>query len=174
MRPLGNMSRWGGKTMKPVTNYAQFMLAAQAQRYGKVVEGMPEEALNWRPGDETTNAVAQIVRHVYEGLPWLLGIAVGDGAPPMDEDARKARHLHSLRNDRATREELLGIIAAGMTKANDLLAKIDETDLSEEITPMGRPRQRFFFVGLTIDHAAEHLGHAELTKQLWEQRGHTD
>ena len=36
---------------------------------------------------------------------------------------------------------------------------------------MGRPRQRFFFVGLTIDHVAEHLGHAELTKQMWEQRG---
>lgn len=160
--------------MKPVTNYAQFMLTTQAERYGKVVEGLPEEALNWRPGDETTNAVAQIVRHVYEGLPWLLGIAVGDGAPPMDQEARQARHLHSLRNDPATREELLGIIAAGMAKANDLLAKIDETDLSEEITPMGRPRQRFFFVGLTIDHAAEHLGHAELTKQVWEQRGHTD
>ena len=150
------------------------MLTAQAERYGKVVEALPGEALNWRPGDETTNAVAQIVRHVYEGLPLLLGIAVGDGTLPIDQNARQARHLHSLRNDPATKEELLGIIATGMAKANDLLSKIDETDLSEEIAPMGRPRQRFFFVGLTIDHAAEHLGHAELTKQLWEQRGHTD
>ena len=160
--------------MKPITNYAQFMLTAQAERYRKVIEGLPEEALNWRPGDETTNAVAQIVRHVYEGLPWLLGTAVGDGAPLMDRDTMQARHLHSLRNEPTTQEELLGIIVAGMATANDLLAKLDETDLSEEISPMGRPRQRFFFVGLTIDHAAEHLGHAELTKQMWEQRSHTD
>ena len=160
--------------MKPITNYAQVMLTAQADRYRKVIEGLPEEALNWRPGDETTNAVAQLVRHVYEGLPMLLGVAVGDGTLPMDQNAMQARHLHSLRNDPATQEELVGIITAGMATANDLLAKLDETDLSEEITPMGRPRQRFFFVGLTIDHAAEHLGHAELTKQMWEQRTHTD
>ncbi|MGI8858313.1 MAG: DinB family protein [Thermomicrobiales bacterium] len=160
--------------MKPVTNYAQFMLNMQADRYRKAVEELPEDALNWRPADETTNSVAQLVRHVYEGLPWLLGIATGDGPPPMDQEARQARHLHSLRNDPATRQELLGIITTGMAQTNDLLAKIDDTDLSEEITPMGRPRQRFFFVGLTVDHAAEHLGHAELTKQLWEQRGHTE
>ena len=67
--------------MKPVTNYAQTMLTQQAERYTKAVEGLPEEALNWRPGDETTNSVAQIVRHVYEGLPWLLGMAAGVTPP---------------------------------------------------------------------------------------------
>jgi len=156
--------------MKPVTTYAQFMLGMQADRYRKVVEGLPEEALNWRPADETTNSVAQLVRHVYEGLPWLLGFAAGD-SPPGDPDTARARRLHSLRNDPATRDELFAIIAAGMAAKDDLLAKIDGVDLSEEVTPMGRPRQRFFFVGFTVDHAAEHLGHAELTKQLWEQRG---
>lgn len=156
--------------MKPVTNYAQTMLTMQAERYTRVVEGLPEEVLNWRPGDETTNSVAQLVRHVYEGLPWLLGMATGE-ATMMDQDARLRRHLRSLRNDPATKEELLGIIQTAMGEKERLLAVIDGLDLGEEISPSGRPRQRFFFVGLAIDHSAEHLGHAELTKQMWEQRG---
>ncbi len=155
--------------MKPVTTYAHFMLTQQAERYTKVIESLPEEALNWQPGNEM-NSVAQIVRHVYEGLPWFLGMATDD-TPPVDREVMPQRHLHSLRNDPATKEELQGIIAAAMTKKDDLLAKVDEMDLSEEICPFGRPRQRFFFVGLTVDHAAEHLGHIELTRQLWEQRG---
>ncbi|MHB8646519.1 MAG: mycothiol transferase [Thermomicrobiales bacterium] len=156
--------------MKPVTNYAQWMLTRQAERYTAAVEAMPEEALTWRPADATTNSVAQLVRHVHEGLPWLLGFATGDTEPITDRAVQHQRHLHSLRNDPATKEELLGIIQTAMTKKDDLLAKVDELDLSEEINPMGTPRQRFFFVGLVVDHGAEHLGHAELTRQLWEQR----
>jgi len=156
--------------MQPVTGYAQQMLGRQRERYAGVVEGMPEEALNWRPGDETTNAVAQIVRHVFEGLPWLLSTALNE-AEPMDADARRQWHEHSLRNDPATKEELLGIITANSAHANEMLARIDALDLSEEVSPSGRPTQRFFYVALAVDHGAEHIGHAELTKQLWEQRG---
>ncbi len=156
--------------MKPVTNYAQWMLTRQAERYTAVIEALPDEALNWRPGDETTNSIAQLIRHVYEGLPWLLGFVTGDSEPVTDREMMRQRHLHSLRNDSATKEELLGIIQAAMAKKDDLLAKVDGIDLSEEIIPMGQPRQRFFYIGGTVDHCAEHLGHAELTKQLWEQR----
>lgn len=156
--------------MKPVTTYAQTMLGRQAERYAAVVDALPEEALNWRPGDETTNSVAQIVRHVFEGTPWLLGLATGDTGPSTPEE-RRARHEHSLRNDPATKDELHGIIAASKERWAVLLPQIDALDLSEEISPMGRPTQRFFFLGLAVDHAAEHLGHAELTKQMWEQRG---
>jgi uncharacterized damage-inducible protein DinB len=155
--------------MKPITNYARSMLAYQAERYTKVVDELPAEALNWQPGRET-NSVAQLIRHVYEGLPWLLGMATGV-TPTMEQAAVAERHRHTLRNDPETKEELLGIISNAMAEKDDLLAKIDSIDLSEQISPMGRPRQRIFYIGLTVDHAAEHLGHAKLTKQMWEQRG---
>src|SRR6478672_6105187 len=121
----------GRGTMKPVTNYAQTMLTMQAERYTKTIEGLPEGALNWRPGDETTNSVAQLVRHVFEGMPWLLRIAMGE-MPQMDQDERLQRHLHSLRNDPATKDELLGAIQTAMAQKDDLLAMIDGLDLSEE------------------------------------------
>src|SRR5436853_5497662 len=119
--------------MRPVTNYAQWMLGMQAERYTKVIEGLPEEALNWRPGDETTNSVAQLVRHVHEGLPWLLGMATGD-TPPIEQESRLARHQHSLRNDPATKDELLGIIQTAMATTEGLLPKLDDLDLREALS----------------------------------------
>ena len=44
-------------------------------------------------------------------------------------------------------------------------------DMSETVeTPRG-PVLRARYVIHTADHGQEHLGHAELTRQLWEQRG---
>jgi hypothetical protein len=149
--------------MQAMVTVVQGMLDDQAERYSKVVEGMPEEALNWRPGNEETNSVAQLVRHVTAVQSVLLGRAIDD-VPPYD-------HAQSLRNDPATKDELLGLIAAAKARKSAQLARADELDLSEEVeTPRG-PVLRARYVIHSADHGQEHLGHAELTKQLWEQRG---
>jgi hypothetical protein len=147
--------------MKPIIVVVKGMLDEQAERYTQVVTAMPEEALHWRPGDATTNSVAQIVRHVTAAQEWLLGVARGD-TPAWDQD--------SLRNDRATREELLGLIAAVSARKDDQLARIDLLDMSETLASEDGPGLRGWFVVHCAEHGAEHLGHAELTQQLWEQR----
>ncbi len=150
--------------MKPMVTVVQTMLDGQAERFGKVVEGMPEEALNWRPGNEETNSVAQLIRHTTAVQGVLLGRALGD-APAHD-------HAHSLRNDPATKEELHGLIADARAAKDQHLAKLDEMDMSEMIPNQSRgPVLRAQYVIHTADHGQEHLGHAELAKQLWEQRG---
>jgi hypothetical protein len=147
--------------MKTMVVVVRGMLNEQAERYTQVVKGMPEEALNWRPGDETTNSVAQIVRHVTAAQDWLLGIALGD-TPEWDQN--------SLRNEPATKEELLGLIAAAQARKEEQLARIDLLDMSETLASEDGPGLRGYFVVHCAEHGAEHLGHAELTKQLWEQR----
>src|SRR5437763_2244226 len=94
----------GGNGMKPVVEVVQGMLNEHADRFSAVVEGMPAEALTWRPGDETTNSVAQLVRHVTSVQNVLLSRALGESP--------SHSHEYSLRNDPATQEELLGLIAA--------------------------------------------------------------
>jgi hypothetical protein len=148
--------------MKPIVVVVKGMLDEQAERYTQVVTGVPEEALNWRPGDETTNSVAQIVRHATAAQDWLLGVALGD-APAWDQD-------DSLRNDPATKEELLGLIVAAQARKEEHLARIDLLDMSETIDSEDGPGLRGYFVVHSAEHGAEHLGHAELTQQLWEQR----
>ncbi len=143
----------------------QRMLDGQAERYGKVVDGLPEEALNWRPGNEETNSVAQLVRHVTSVQTVLLARALGD---PVEHN-----HEHSLRNDPATKEELHGLLAGAKAKKGEQLARLDAMDMSEALPGQRGPTLRAHYVIHTADHGQEHLGHAELTKQLWEQRHQT-
>ena len=143
----------------------QRMLDAQAERYGNVVNALPEDALTWRPGNEETNSVAQLVRHVTAIQNLLLGRALNE-SPEYD-------HTYALRNDPATKEELHGLLTDAKTKKDDQLARLDTMDMSEML-PGGRgPTMRAHYVIHTADHGQEHLGHAELTKQLWEQRAQT-
>ena len=48
--------------MQPLIEYAQQALDRHWERYRAVVRALPAEGLNWRPGDETTNSLAMIVR----------------------------------------------------------------------------------------------------------------
>ena len=117
--------------MKPMVEVVQRMLNGQAERYGKVVDALPEDALNWRPGNEETNSVAQLVRHVTAVQNVLLGRALGE-SPEHD-------HAHSLRNDPATKEELHGLIAAAKAQKDDQLARLDGMDMSENAARPARP-----------------------------------
>lgn len=148
--------------MKPMVDVVQRMLDGQAERYGNVVDALPEEALNWRPGNEETNSVAQLVRHVTAVQNVLLGRALGN-SPQHD-------HAYSLRNDPATKEELHGLIAAAKANKDEQLARLDVMDMSEMLPGQRGATMRAHYVIHTADHGQEHLGHAELTKQLWEQR----
>ncbi|MCA1668003.1 MAG: DinB family protein [Thermomicrobia bacterium] len=151
--------------MKPMIDVVQKMLDGQAERYKNAVDGLPEEALNWRPGDQTTNSVAQLVRHVTAVQTVLLASALGESP--------EHNHEYSLRNDPATAEELRGLIAAAKAKKDEQLARLDALDMSEMIPRQRGPVMRAYLVIHTADHGQEHLGHAELAKQLWEQRGQT-
>jgi uncharacterized damage-inducible protein DinB len=155
--------------MQAATRYAQRTLDAQAERFSTVVDGLPPEALTWRPGDETTNSIAQIVRHVVAWQPWYLGVALGDPVP-LDDEALNQKQTDSLDNSPTTTATLRALVEAARAQTATALERIDALDLSEEIAPYGDPEPRCFYLSGAIDHAAEHIGHAELTRQLWEQR----
>jgi hypothetical protein len=64
--------------MQVIVDVVQRMPDAQAGRYVAVVRELPEEALNWRPGNKETNSVAQLVRHVTTVQEMLLNRALGE------------------------------------------------------------------------------------------------
>lgn len=155
--------------MDAAVQYAQRTLDAQAERFAAVVDGLTPEALAWRPGDETTNAIAQIVRHVIAWQPWYLGVALGDPVP-LDDAALEQKQTESLDNGPTTAAALQALIETSRTQTAAALDRMGTADLDEEIVPYGDPEPRCFYLSGAIDHAAEHIGHAELTRQLWEQR----
>jgi len=152
--------------MQPLIEYAQQALDRHWERYRAVVRALPAEGLNWRPGDETTNSLAMIVRHVTFGQRLILNMALGN--PPTLPIDERTRGLH---NDPATHDELLGLLDSAAEARRKLLTQLDALDLTETVSgPIGSPRPRFSFAAHSVAEAAEHIGHAELTRQLWEQR----
>jgi hypothetical protein len=89
---------------------------------------------------------------------------------PLDDEALTQKQADSLDNSPTTAAALRALVEATRTETARVLERMDALDLREEIAPYGEPEPRCFYLSGAIDHAAEHIGHAELTRQLWEQR----
>jgi hypothetical protein len=155
--------------MHPILDFARAITDEQEERFTKVIMGLPDEALNWQPTASGTNSIAQIIRHVTRATPFLLRLAAGTDQPPSPEQWQ-AWHDEMWRNDPATKRDLLDMLAAGRAARDEQLAILARMDLSEETRGFGQPAPRMAFVAGVVEHAAEHVGHAELTKQWWEAR----
>ena len=153
--------------MQPILNFAQQAWDQQAERFIKVIESMPDEALTWQPTSAETNSVAQLVRHTFGSLPLLLGLARGDAPPPAPEQMREMA-ARLWRNDAATKEDLIDQIKGSLAQRDRVLAQLDEMDLNEEVAGLRGTRPRTAMVAGFVSHSAEHVGHVELTKQVWE------
>jgi len=141
-----------------------------AQRFHNLHQGilndlqsLPDEALDWTPGQEM-NSVSVIVVHLAGSERFLIGDVI--------------MHDPSNRNRDAE------FLAKGMTKA-DLTQRLDTAEaylksafenlsLDDLATERQHPRQGTVTVAWALlhalDHAAEHMGHIEMTTQLWRQR----
>lgn len=145
--------------MQPVVETVRMMLDWQHERWGKLVDTLPEEALNWQPPAPETNSAAQLVRHVMAVQTLLLERQFRDDVP--------YDHLRSLRNDPATAAELHALLDETHAQAHDLLVRADALDMGEITeTPRG-PQPRAAQLVRTATHGAEHLGHGELMAQLY-------
>jgi len=153
----------GGLSMQPMIEFAQHVHTRISKSFRNLVEMLPDFALTWQPPASEANSVAQLVRHVATGQRHMLGLAEGEPPTITSMDPRE-RGLH---NDPSTRAELLDLLARMDADREARLARLDKLDLGEAI-PAGNDMTRFVWVGLSIGEAQEHLGHAELTAQLWQ------
>jgi hypothetical protein len=130
----------------------------------KNLEGLPPEALDWTAGPEINSITVLIVHLTAAERYWIGAVALGEPTERVREEEFLAKglgltDLHSVLSeaDRFARE------AFNRFSLNDL----EETRLS--------PRNgKSFRVGWCLTHALEHsalhLGHIQLTRQLWEQK----
>jgi len=129
------------------------------------VADLPIEALDWVPGTEM-NSLAVLVTHTCASARYWLGEVAG--GIPMHRDRAAEFQVRGLDAGR-----LRGQLADFLTWAHDAVSRLVDAD-------WGAPRQVGYreqpvTVGWALLHALEHsalhLGHAQLTRQLWEQRG---
>lgn len=123
------------------------------------VRGMDEAALNWSPGDET-NSIAALVVHTLGSEAEVLRSVRG---VPGERD-REAE----FRARATTGDELIRRLDEADAYLDEMAAAMTAEDLAA-LRPRGdRPPQTglHWFVS-SYGHAREHLGHIQLTKQVY-------
>lgn len=130
-------------------------------------DGLPAEALDWVPGTEM-NSFCVLVVHVTGSTRFWIGDAALDDPSNRNRPAEfQAKGL--------TSDELKARFAALEDYARAGLERLalEDMDVIHTIrNPDGSTRQ--VTAGWALLHALEHvglhLGHAQITRQLWEQR----
>ena len=125
------------------------------------VQDLSPDALDWSPGPEM-NSIAVLLAHTAGSLRWWIG-DVAMGIPSgRDRDAEFA-------TQGVTAEALLGRVDDAVAFVRNELHLLERMDLAEDVTPPGREKRatRGWALLHAMEHGYNHLGHIELTAQLW-------
>ncbi len=127
-------------------------------------DGLPAEALDWQPGADM-NSFCVLAVHTTGSARFWIGVALGN-PPDRDRDLEfEARGLSS--------DDLKARFAALEAYVSTALEGFNVADFAR-MNPV--PNRGDFQVssGWALLHALEHtgihLGHAQITRQLWDQR----
>ncbi len=133
------------------------------ERMDGVFSELPVEALDWTP-DPAMNSVTVLVVHTTGTLRYWLGELLGGEAAHRDREAEFSAHglskmqLHALLNET-------------QAQVSRVLEKITPEDLAAKHYST---IHKDYFTGAyalvhVVEHTGLHLGHMEITKELWEQ-----
>ena len=129
-----------------------------------LVEGLPAEALNWRPieGDEAglTNSLAMLAAHIAGAEHFWIGEVIGGQPPTRDRDSEFSVSAKDA-------GELLRALDASGEEARQVLSAMDPAELDGTREARGRTIPVRWCILHIIDHTALHLGHMQITYQLW-------
>jgi uncharacterized damage-inducible protein DinB len=157
--------------MKMTKNQMPAELASYLQRIedlrGMVVDltvALPAEALNWRPiegiDEHTTNSLAVLAVHIAGAEQFWIGETLGGLAPTRDRDAEFTFQATDG-SEVVRRLERVGADTRGVFSTLAL------ADLDGAREVRGRTVPVRWCILHVIDHTALHLGHMQITYQLW-------
>jgi hypothetical protein len=131
----------------------------ELDRLVKVVDGLDEVAINWRPQAIGANSLLVLATHTFGAaeehiLHRLCGETLDRSRPAEFAATGSGAHI------RAHADEVKRRISTSLDAFDPAL--LDE----ERDTPVGKRQMRSWLIH-AIAHASEHAGHAELTRDLY-------
>jgi uncharacterized damage-inducible protein DinB len=136
----------------------------------EAVRGLSADGLNWRPAGEDTNAIAVLATHALASANAWLAVATAAPLPERDRDAE-------FRVVAADDAELLAWIEERADRCRAVLDAAGTFDPGVERTSFRRSESdepevvsAAWALLHALEHLREHVGHAGLTRQLWERR----
>lgn len=129
-----------------------------------LIRDLSAEALNWRPvereDDHVTNSLAVMATHVAGAEHFWLHEVIGREPPTRDREAEFVTTA-------VTAAPLLEMLAENGRKSRAVLEKLTAEELAGSRQVRGREVTVRWGILHVIDHTALHLGHMQMTYQLW-------
>ncbi len=151
----------------PLLTSARAVLRAAHDDMRAAIDGLPTDALNWRPTHKDTNSIAVLAIHSLTSTRHWLCVAVDEPLPSRDRDTEFEATARKP-------AELLHFVDTATAVCLSLVDKdrvVDWSALRHHWDP-GRDDKLFAAWALlhALEHLREHVGQISLTRQLWEQR----
>jgi len=144
-------------------NYLQILADLRGQ-VKALIAGLPVDALNWRPivgtDEHATNSLAVLAAHVAGAEHFWIAEVVGRRPATRNRDAE-------FRTVTADAAELIRRLDAVAAKTAELLSSLSEAGLNSVRVARGRQVTVRWGILHVIEHTALHLGHMQITFQLW-------
>jgi uncharacterized damage-inducible protein DinB len=137
------------------------LLEGLQRRLHKDVRDLPPEAMDWSPGPEM-NSVAVLLAHLTGVLHEGMDLALDD--PPSRVRAQEFQTRGVLS------AEMLRRLDAVIDDARGALPGLGLEDLDKERQDDDGPISCGMALLHALEHAYMHLGHLQVTCQLWRQR----
>ena len=129
-------------------------------RLHQAVRDLPAEAMDWSPGP-AMNSVAVLLAHIAGVLHEGIDLALGDPPGRVREQEFQTRGVLSA--------EMLRRLDAVIDYARDALPRLGLEDLGKEQKDEDGTITGGWALLHALEHAYLHLGHVQLTCQIWRQ-----
>jgi hypothetical protein len=153
-------------TMLPEVDHYLRALAHQRGQVAAFLESVPVEGLNWRPpllsGADATNSLAVLAVHVAGSEHGWIAESI-DGQP---HTRQRAEEFAFVATDAAEPLQRLTAVAAETKTA---LENLTADQLSGSFSKDDHQVDLRWAILHVIQHYSLHIGHMELTYQLWNQ-----
>jgi uncharacterized damage-inducible protein DinB len=145
-----------------LANYLERLEDLRGQISG-LVAGLAEDAMNWRPlgnSGNATNSLAALAAHCAGAEHFWIGEVVAGHPATRNREAEFATHATSS-------TEIIQLLDRSALETKKVFQTLRESDLSGTRETAGRTVPVRWCLLHVIDHTALHLGHMQLTYQLW-------
>jgi uncharacterized damage-inducible protein DinB len=152
----------------PVLESARTLVGESLTEMRSAIDGLPAEALNWRPAADT-NSIAAMVTHALLASRLWLRMAMGLSLPERDRDAE----FRAAPADAAEFRSWVTSVSSECTQALES-AEVIDWEAARQTQGRGGNAPPVVPAAHALIHATEHLrGHVDqvaLTRQLWDAR----
>ena len=150
--------------MLPIFEEHLNLLESQYNSICQAIADLPSEALDWTPGPGM-NSMAILTAHIAGAMRYWIGDIAGNEP----SDRNREAEFETQRVDAAV---LVARLEAVLSHSRTVLERLTLEDLdTKRLSPRHGEEYSISRALLhALEHTALHVGHIQLTRQLWEQQ----